>query len=86
MVAIELQLISFALVVLLNSMSSVVNILAVFEISIFKSDRRWVFLTTNFLNIVIEFSVALVLNFIHKVKLIEHHNSKSFRMLSLRNQ
>ena len=54
MVAIELQLISFALVVLLNSMSSVVNILAVLVRHILYSDRRWVFPAINLFNIIIE--------------------------------
>ena len=84
-VTVDLQLIGFAIVVLLNLISSVVNIFALFMINILYNDRRRILLLFNFMNVVIEFFVFLHVPVIKEIELIVYHNSKSFRMGSLSN-
>ena len=69
-VTVNLQLISFTVVMLLNLITSVISILWFLVPNILHNDRRWAGLFQYFLNILIQFLVLLPFILVPQIKLI----------------
>ena len=85
-VTVELHLISFSVVVLLNPVTSVVKDLCILMPNSFRNDGRWAGLSWHFLNILIEFLVLLPVILVPETKLIINDYSQSLGISGLWNE